>query len=342
MAGITTTSTVSSEFQTYYTNYLLKHAIQLLVLDQFADMVPFPKNAGAKTIRFFKKSVADASQVQSLTEGTAPSSSTYRQLTLTPIDVTLAQYGQVAAVTDVLTWTDKLRILKETIGTMIEDCALKADTVIRNEIIATNISDAAARSKDYAGTATDFASLGALNQQNGAMTGTDVLNCLTSLKLNRALQIGGEYVGIIPPQVTRDLMTDAKWLTLAQYSQPERLIKGEVGKFYGCKIVEATNPFIEDVTNGAEGTYGKTSDGSISATANDLVFASFFTGKGAYGCPVMAGQSPFSPKVIMVDTADHSDPLLQQTLAGWKGYWAAKLYQSNWLVVFRSKSVYGN
>src|SRR5690348_3504717 len=117
--AIMTTSSLSQEYQTYYTNKLLAHAVQLTVLDQFAVQEPFPKNAGAKSIRFFKKSVADASQVQDLTaggEGVAPTAR--RAITLTNVDVTLNQYGEVTSATDIVGWTDKLRILKESIGTM--------------------------------------------------------------------------------------------------------------------------------------------------------------------------------------------------------------------------------
>jgi len=346
MAGITTTSTVSGEYQTFYTDYLLDHVIQLLVLDQFADKKPFPKAAGAKSIRFFKKGAADDTLVQTLAEGTAISSANYRQITLAPVDVTLAQFGQVASVTDILTWTDKLNVLKETIGTMTEDCALKADRVIRDDIIATNIADFAsppagqsavstARIKKYAGTATSFASLQALSQTTGALTGLNVLDQKTALVLNRAQRIQGDYIMIAAPNVSRDLMNDSKWINVSSYSKPEMLFNGEAGIFYGCRVVEQTNPFIEDGLAGAEGTYNG------AALAANAIFATFFTGKGAYGCPIMAGQSPFSPRIYMVDTADHADPLLQQTLAGWKGYWGTKLYHSDWLIVFRSKSGYG-
>ena len=346
MAGITTTTTATLEYQTFYTDYLLDHVVQLLVLDQFADKKPFPKGAGAKSIRFFKKGAADDAQVQTLVEGTAPASGTYRQITLANVDVTLTQYGQVASVTDILTWTDKLRVLKETIGTMTEDCALKADVVIRNDIIATNIADFAsppagqgaiptARIKKYAGTATTFATLQALNQTTGALTGLNVLDQKTSLVLNRAQRIQGDYIMIAAPNITRDLMNDSKWINVSSYSKPSMLFNGEAGIFYGCRVVEQTNPFIEDGLAGAEGTL------NTAALAANAIFPTFFTGKGAYGCPIMAGQSPFSPKVFMVDEADHSDPLLQQTLAGYKTYWGSKLYHSDWLIVFRSKSGYG-
>lgn len=337
MAGPQAVSDISNEYQTYFTNKLLDHAVQLLVLDQFATQEPFPKNAGSQAIRFFKKGVADATQVQSLTEGTPMSTSLYRKVALNYVDVTLAQYGEVTSVTDIISWTDKFKWLNQSIETMKEDCALKADQVIRNEIVATNIVDAVARTKRYAGGATSFATLVALTDPttSGRLVAQDILDCFTGLKILRAPKINGSYAFVTPPQISRDMMNDSKWVNLSVYSKPDQMIKGEVGMLFGCKIVEHTDPFIEK-TGGAEGT-----DSSASAVSGDAVFVSFALGKGAYGTPIMAGKSPWSPKVVMVDTPDHSDPLCQNTLAGYSLYWAAKLYQSNWAITFRSYSGYG-
>lgn len=340
MSGVQGTgepASLADGFQTYFTNQLLDHAVQLLVLDQFATQEPFPKNAGAKSIRFFKKGVADATQVQTLVEGVAPAASTYRQVALSYVDVTLGQYGEITGVTDLMGWTDKFKWLQQSIGTMKEDLALKTDQIMRNDIVAVNISAAIARTKRYAGGATTFAELVALVNPtvSGRLAAQDILDCFTGLKINRAPKINGSYAMVLPPQISRDLMNDSKWVNVGTYSKPDMILKGELGMFYGCKIVEHTDPFIEK-TAGAEGT-----DSSATAVAADAVFVSFAIGKGAFGCPVMAGQSPFSPKIVMVDTPDHTDPLNQNTLAGYKAYWASKLYQPNWLVAYRSYSGYG-
>lgn len=337
MAGPTASSDISDAYQTYFTNQLLDHQVQLLVLDQFATQEPFPKNAGSKAIRFFKKGVADASQVQDIVEGTPMATSVYRKVAVSYVDATLAQYGEVTSVTDIVSWTDKLNWLKQSVATMKEDCALKADQVIRNEIVATNISAAVARTKRYAGGATSFATLVALTDPTvtGRLVAQDILDCFTGLKILRAPKINGNYVFVTPPQISRDMMNDSKWVNLSSYSRPEQMIKGEVGTLFGCKIVEHTDPFIEK-TAGAEGT-----DASATAVSADAVFVSMAMGKGAYGTPIMAGKSPWSPKIVMVDTPDHSDPLCQNTLAGYSLYWTAKLYQPIWLITFRSYSGYG-
>src|SRR4051794_19798066 len=138
-----TTTTLANEYQKYFTKQLLDHAVQLTVLDQFALKQPLPKNKGAKTISFFRRSksaiVASGSgagrvaNVQTLTEGTAIG--TYANHTLDRVDVSLVQYGEAAKVTDVLSMTELFDALKQNIAVMSEDCALNADSITRDALV---------------------------------------------------------------------------------------------------------------------------------------------------------------------------------------------------------------
>src|SRR4051812_16628765 len=94
----TTTTTLSNEYQKFFSKELLQQAVQLTVLDQFALKQPLPKKKGAKIISFFRRSKAAVNSagvvanVQTLTEGTPISS--FSDATLDRVDVTLAQYGE--------------------------------------------------------------------------------------------------------------------------------------------------------------------------------------------------------------------------------------------------------
>src|SRR4051812_44702722 len=115
----TATTGLAVAYQKVFSKKLLEHAKQLLVLDQFAQKVPFPKNQGAKTIRFFRPDVGDRTNVQSLTEGVPIS--TFRETVWTPIDATLRQYGEASKVSDILSATELLSTLKQNIQTLGED-----------------------------------------------------------------------------------------------------------------------------------------------------------------------------------------------------------------------------
>jgi hypothetical protein len=52
----------------------------------------------------------------------------------------------------------------------------------------------------------------------------------------------------------------------------------------------------------------------------------------------LAGDSPFSPKMFIVDQPDKSDPLNQTKIVAYKLYYAAKLLNGTFAVALRSKT----
>lgn len=322
----TDTAGLAVQYQTYFTKKLLKNAVQLLKLNEYGQKTSLPKNIGANTVRFFRRNEADLTKVLTLTEGVPPT--TFREISLTPIDVTLAQYGEVTKITDILSMTQLFDTLENGIELMGQDCALHADAHTRNEIV-TNVNDAGQRR--YSQGLANYAALQAASASAGRAVANDFLDAMTQLTIQRAPTKDGGYVAIVPPHVARDLMDDDKWVKAAQYSDVQKLYKGEVGSIYGCRIVVATNPYKENSPGGtAINTYED--DGNI--------FTSIITGTDAWGTVDMAGNSPFSPRTIIVDKPDKSDPLNQTMMAGWKAYWAAKLLNEKWVVTLRSKSAF--
>ena len=128
-------STMADQYQTYFSKQLLDYAVQSLRKAEFAQTAALPKNAGAQSIRFFRFGEPSTASVQDLTEGTAVSSSNYRELSLGYVDATLNQIGQVIGVTDVLNATSLLNIMQQAIKTNGEDAALYMDDLIRDELV---------------------------------------------------------------------------------------------------------------------------------------------------------------------------------------------------------------
>lgn len=328
--GTTTTTTLANEYQKFFSKTLLQHAVQLTVLDQFAVKQPLPKNKGAKVVSFFRRSKSalnasgEVSNVQSLTEGTAISS--YANATLDRVDVALQQFGEATRVTDIVTMTELFDALKQNISLMAEDCALHADNVTRNALVTATQGGVTLQQptgpatetmkKIYAQGLPNFSALGAASVSGGKATATDFLRAVTQLKINRAPAFNGYYIAVIPPQVSHDLQGDNDWIDASNHGEPDRRFRGELKTFAGCRFVEHTNPFVEDA-EGVEGTFSNAAD------AADRVYRSFILGQGAYGVPAIEGDSPYDPRVLIVDKPDKSDPLNQFMTAGWKSFYAA-------------------
>jgi N4-gp56 family major capsid protein len=335
MALLTTGSSgITGQYQKYFSKKLLPHAVQLLVLAQFGQKVPFPREQGATQIRFTRGDVASAANV--LAGGEGVPTTTFRDYTYTFIDATLVEYEIAAKISDVLSWTNLFDTLKNMTGVMGEDVALHADGKIRDTIVA---GVTGTGNKRYTGTTQTFAGLAALTggvpSATGALVLNDILDAMTRLTITRAPQLNGEYVFIVGPQVARDILADPKVLLAGQYGTSKSLMTGEIGRWYGVRIVKHTNPFIENGANvGSEGTYDAT------ATAANAIYRSFAMGTDGFGIPQMGGLSPFNPQMMICDKPDKSDPTNRFITAGLKTYWVAVVLNSNWIVSVSSKSAY--
>ena len=380
MAGITTSTTLTSQFQNFFSKELLSIVQQETILDQFSMKAPIPKNNGNKAITMFRFGAPSVANVQTISsEGTAISSGNYRSLVLNSLSKSLAQYGQVIGLTDILRATDLFNSLQQATKTSGLDMALWVDSVIRNTLVGSNLtasgssigsaaegggtfdnSDAcntAASSggiKVYGNPATlTTQTFSALNSDttaaNTTMTASAVLDSMTRLKRNRAPMINGGYVLATDPRVTRDLMRDSDWLNASNYgNKGTPFYKGEVGSIYGCRVVTQTNSFVSTGSGTAadEFVYQATAAGGGLAVSKDII-ASFFFGNESFGIPALTGDDPLSPKVVITDTPDKSDPLNQLVTVGVKLYFAAlRLAAGNtgstanptWYLVHRTKT----
>ena len=380
--GVTTSSTLTNQFQDYFSKELLTIVQQETILDQFAMKAQIPKNNGNQAISMFRFGPPSVSGVQTISsEGTAISSANYRALALTKLRKSLSQYGQVIGLTDILRATDLFNSLQQSTKTSGLDMALWVDSVIRNVLVGSNLtasgssigsaaegggtfdnSDACGNNTSNANpgpcvygnpatlTTQSFVGLNAdTTAANTTMTASAVLDSMTRLKRNRAPMINGSYVLATDPRVARDLMRDSDWLNASNYgNKGTPFYKGEVGSIYGCRVVTQTNSFVSTGSGTAadEFVYQASAAGGGLAAGKDII-ASFFFGNEAFGIPALTGDDPLSPKIVITDTPDKSDPLNQLVTVGVKLYFAAlRLAAGNtgstgnptWYLVHRTKT----
>ena len=384
MAGITTSTTLTNQFQNFFSKELLSIVTQETILDQFGMKAPIPKNNGNRAISMFRFGAPSIADVKTLAatpsytnEGTAIAPGAYRSLSLLKLDKGLSQYGQVIGLTDILRATDLFNSLQQATKTSGLDMALWVDSIIRNTLIGSNLTlsgSTMGTGPEQAGPAFDNSdacnqvassggikvygnpslcaqSFSGLNTEttNSTMTASAVLDSMTRLKRNRAPMINGGYVLATDPRVSRDLMRDADWLNASNYgNKGVPFYKGEVGSIYGCRVVTQTNSFVSQAnttTAGQQFVFNNTGLGGLTATSD--IIASFFFGNESFGIPALTGDDPLSPKIVITDTPDKSDPLNQLVTVGVKLYFAAlRLAAGNtgstgnptWYLVHRTKT----
>lgn len=325
---------VADTIQPLYSKKLLEHAIQLTCLADYAEQGDVAAGAGAQSITFFRPPSASLTATgapAALTEGTAPTAR--RDISYTPITVSLSQRGATAEVTDIASTVGLMRFLDTAITTMSEEYALDCDSIIRGQLAHASTG----LTKRYAQGLANFAALAAAAATAGCIVPRDLLDAMTALKIQRAPTFGGKYVAVLPPQLTRDILNSDLWREVVRQNNADKVFKGEIGEFFGCKIIESTNPMQEDET---EGTYASTFS-SAGTNTTGFIYTGMVLGKGAYGVASikkLGASSLYKPQVIINDKPDKSDPLNQKIIAGWKAYWGSAVLNAAFGVALRGKS----
>lgn len=229
---------LTAEMRTYYDEYLIDITSPSLVHEQFAQKKPIPKKSG-KTIEFRRYDPLPKITTP-LREGVTPDG---QKLSVGNKTATVYQYGGYVELTDTLILTAVDNNIIEATELIGDQAGRTCDTVVREVVNAgTNVQyGASAASARYLLASSDKMSVDCIKR------------AVRNLKNNLAKRINGDYVAIIHPDVSYDLMNDPEWKYPHQYVDTSNMYTGEIGKVGGCRFVETTeakvfhaDPLVED------------------------------------------------------------------------------------------------
>lgn len=296
----TGTSSLSSEMKTYYNMELLDDAEPNLVHEQFGQKRPIPKGGG-KTIEWRKFSSLGKATTP-LTEGVTPAGNA---LTVSAITATINQYGDYIVQSDLLELTAIDNTILEATKLLGNQAGITLDTIVRNELVGgTNVIYAP---KIASGASTAVTSRATLDA-TAKLTPDLVRQAVRQLRRMNVPTINGDYVCIIHPDVSYDLMSNAEWQDMHKYAAPENLYNGEIGKIGGVRFVESSEAKIWK------------GDGCPSGLA---VYGCLFLGADAYGVTELTGGG-LEHIVKQKGSSGSADPLDQRSSIGWKATRVAK------------------
>lgn len=241
-------------------------------------------DAGHDTLTFV--TVPDMSVANTaLTEGTAP---TAVALTISTVTVSAAQYGNLVAITDLA----KIKSPIDIVGTASERLSFNArltiDQVTRDAIALIGTPYySASRTSRTAVTSTDY------------LTATDLRKLRGKMYSNKIPRFpDGKYRLFVHPFVAYDLKNDTGtggFLDVNKYTDNAPILNSEIGTLEGFRIMEVWNaPTFSSTTT---------------------VYASMAVG-GIKGWG--AGDLQTLQTYHVAPGGDHTDPLAQQELVGWK------------------------
>ena len=304
--NLTTSSGLSDEMKTYYSDYLIDNATPKLVHDQFGQKHPIPKNGG-KIIEFRKYNPLPKLTTP-ISEGITPDG---QSLEMSTITAEVKQYGGYITLSDVLLLTAIDNNLVQATKLLGAQAGATLDTIVREVLNGgTNVI--------FSGGKSARASLA----EGDKLTVTDVKKAVRLLKSQNAEKIDGSWVGIIHPDMAFDLTEDPLWKDVKTYD-PDDLYEGEIGKIHGVRFVETTEAKI----------WAKGGSGSRA------VYSTLILGDNAYGTTEISGGG-LQHIVKQLGSAGTGDPLDQRATAGWKATKVAERLVESYMVRIESTSTF--
>lgn len=228
--GTTTTTNIRKQ---YWHNYFISNLYDYLTFHDIAKRAPVP--AGNGTVVWWSGLSKVNPAGASLTEGADP---TARSSAASRVSGTLAEYGNLIKNATLFMDTALPGVREGIMKDLAKDGALTLDNVVRDRAIA-------------GGTAL---------YANAKVHRSDTVEASTATikdirKGVRLMQIssvpafaGGDFAGLIHPDVVFDLQSDSAWTDFVKYRDTVKWdLAGEVGRIYGVRFKIA--PTIPILTN---------------------------------------------------------------------------------------------
>lgn len=231
----TTSSGLTDEMKTYYSDYLIDLVEPRLVHDQFADKKNIPRGSG-KTIEFRKYSPL-AKALKPIQEGVTPNGNT---LTMSVLTAEIYQYGDYITLSDILQLAAIDNNVVQATKLLGSQAGRTLDTVTR-EVVAGGTEVIIAPDID---TPDDEPLARHFITPKNKFTPDMAFKAKTQLAGMNAAPIDDCYVGIIHPYVSYDLQRNKEWIDVKTYADKEDYYKGEIGKIGGVRFVESTEAKI--------------------------------------------------------------------------------------------------
>lgn len=289
--NLTTSEGLTAEMKTYYSDYLIDMTEPNLVHDQFGQKHPIPENNG-KRIEFRKYSPLPKLTV-ALEEGKTPDG---QSLTMSILAADVKQYGGFVELSDMLLMTAIDNNLVQATKLLGGQAGRTLDTITREVLNAgTNVQYAEGQ------VASRAALKGGAESGNHYLTVNAIRMAVRTLKRMNAPKINGDYVAIIHPDCTYDLMSDPNWKFPHQYVDTKEIYEGEIGKIEGVRFVETSEAKIFE---------------KAGASSRD-VYSTLVMGDDAYGVTDIKGGG-LQHIVKQLGSGGTADPLNQRATVGWK------------------------
>lgn len=297
----------------YYDRKFLRYAVPKLAWYQFGQKRPLPMGEGDSIT--FSRYTPFGRVSTPLTRGVNPDG---QSLTAGTLTAGIDEWGGVVPISSYLDLTSIDPKVSETSGLLgvqageTLDWVIQARTLTAGTVTAKNIYPAG----ENFGTATPITSV---------LDTSLIRQAVFRLKIAKAIMFEGAYwVCIISPHAEFDITGSTDWVEASKYAGSKQLFEGEIGRWFGVRFVEDTNPLTFAANNGVSA--GSTLPGVCGSTGALVPTVVF--GQESYGVSELTGR-----KIIIKipGPQDTSNPLNMWKTVGWKQTFGNRFLNENWI-----------
>jgi len=333
----TTTTTLTNTVPAFYDRVMLETLDPVLKFYQFGVKKPLPTGEGKTVVWNLPYTLALGSY---LTEGlTNPASGGANALSTYKVSAIVRQLGGYTTISDLVDLTSITDVMKMATERIADQAGRSIERAIVNECFVAHVATTggsphhivktSVQNEEYWSSVSGLSSVAAGIPPTGPVAGVSSTNVMAVSdirqsvfklrKLNVKPFEGNDYVAIMPTEVAEDIAGDSTFINFHQYVDKgiDALYNGEIGKIYGCRIVETTNGIVARGSNSG-------------GTASSVAYGTVIMGKGFYGVTELDG----GIKRVVSQGADKADALNQVTTVGWKANFIAKLLNVSAGLVF--------
>lgn len=252
----TTSATLRHQIAAYYRREALDQLTPIHVFMELCEPDDIPKRNG-KTMQWFRYSLFGANTTPH-SEGVIGTSLTMDSNIVT---ATIVEYADFISASSLLIDTEIDSTVTNYAKNLGIRAALSVDTITRTEFDATTSTE--------------------LNSAGATYSATDVRADVSRLKgLNVLPKDDGYFRTVVHPYMSFDLQSDntsGGWMEVAKYTEPDRMLSGEIGRIGGSRVMETTNV-------------------KTTGTAPAVIYYNYTVGKGAVGAVSLSGSGPTKVK----------------------------------------------
>ncbi len=310
----------------YAVDKMLERAQPQLNMARFGVLTTVPKGR-TKVVRW-RRYTRLAPTTSALTEGTSP---TPTVLSKADVEATLAQYGQVVGLTDVIIDTHEDPVLSEFAMSLGETAGQVQEMIVYNAIKAgTQFTRAGGVAKNAIALCLKADQVRKTIRQLKNQDARPLTSMLNATDGVGTQPIPPSYVCFCHPNVEMDLQSTtnfpAGFTRVQQYGTFKPISDAEIGSFENVRFIGSTlyNP---DLSAGAL----VAATGLIATTTNVDVYNSIVVGRDAYATVNLAGSGNGLTPIVVNPKPSDSDPLGQRGYVGYKMYSAAAILNDSWM-----------